>query len=99
MNRKHLLAATVALVPLALAGAAHSGEMSLKLEPGLAVPLGDPQARIYDVGGGQSLKALFGLTPFLDVGPSATFIMLPASAPLSEAGGVWGLGGGLRLKR
>lgn len=90
-----LVVALVVVAPLP----ARSQEMALKLEPGFAIPLTDPQAQIYDVGGGQSIKALFGLTPFLDVGPTVSFLMLPATVPLAESGVVWGLGGGLRLKR
>ena len=72
---------------------------SITLEPGVAVPLTVPQSELYEVGAGQSLKALFGLTPYLAVGPSASFLFLPDSAEGVESGVVWGLGGGLRLAR
>ena len=78
---------------------AQAVDVSFKLEPGLAVPLSAPQSRIYDVGGSESLKLLFGLTPYLDIGPAASFTLLPAAAAQAESGMVWGLGGGLRLKR
>jgi outer membrane protein OmpA-like peptidoglycan-associated protein len=65
----------------------------------VAIPLGAPQSQVYGVGGGQSVKALFGLTRYLDVGPAVSFLFLPASASAAEAGVVWGFGGGLRLKR
>jgi outer membrane protein OmpA-like peptidoglycan-associated protein len=87
------------LVVLALPGAANAGDFSLKLEPGLAIPLSDPQSQIYDVGGGESLKALFGINPYFDVGPTAFFLFLPAANDQAAAGGVWGFGGGLRIKR
>jgi outer membrane protein OmpA-like peptidoglycan-associated protein len=100
MLRKFSLVSLIAVALLGLLpSVARATEFTLKLEPGLAIPLSDPQADLYDVGGGQSIKALFGLTPFLDVGPSASFLMLPASASGAEAGVVWGLGAGLRLKR
>jgi outer membrane protein OmpA-like peptidoglycan-associated protein len=63
------------------------------------IPTTAPQSEIYDVGGGQSLKALFGLSPYLDIGPTASFLFLPAATPLAESGVAWGLGGGFRLKR
>lgn len=44
------------------------------------------------------MKALFGLTPYLDIGPTASFLMLPAATAGAESGVVWALGGGLRLK-
>jgi outer membrane protein OmpA-like peptidoglycan-associated protein len=85
-------------VLFALPAAADTGDFSLKLEPGLTIPLSKPQSEIYDVGGGLSLKALFALTSYLDIGPTASFVLLPAEQDLAESGVVWGLGGGLRLK-
>lgn len=87
------------LAVLAFPMAARAGDFSLKLEPGVSIPLTAPQSQLYGVGGGQTLKALFGLTPYLDIGPSASFMLLPASAPAAESGVAWGLGAGLRLKR
>jgi len=72
---------------------------SVKLEPGIAIPLTTPQSDIYDIGGGQSLKVLFGLTKWLDIGPAVTFILLPSENETGESGVVWGFGGGIRLKR
>ena len=89
----------VVVVVLALPRAANAVSYGLKLEPGIAIPLSSPQSQIYNVGGGESLKALFGLTPYFDVGPSAFFLFLPAEQKLAASGSVWGLGGGLRLKR
>jgi outer membrane protein OmpA-like peptidoglycan-associated protein len=75
------------------------GEISFKLEPGIAIPLSAPQSRVYDVGGAEALKLLFGLTPYLDIGPTASFLMLPSAAGGGESGVVWALGGGVRIKR
>jgi outer membrane protein OmpA-like peptidoglycan-associated protein len=88
-----------AVAMLALPLAANAGDFSLKIEPGVSIPLTAPQSQIYGVGGGQSLKALFGLTSYLDIGPSASFMMLPATASMGESGVAWGFGAGLRLKR
>jgi len=84
---------------LALPPAAYAEDVSFKLEPGVAVPLSAPQSDIYDVGGAQAIKALFGLTPYLDVGPTVSFLYLPAAKADAEGGVVWGLGAGARLKR
>jgi outer membrane protein OmpA-like peptidoglycan-associated protein len=89
----------VLVVVLALPKAANAANFSLKLEPGIAIPLSAPQSQIYDVGGGQSLEALFGINRYLDVGPTAFFLFLPAENKLAASGSVWGFGGGLRLKR
>jgi outer membrane protein OmpA-like peptidoglycan-associated protein len=84
---------------LSLPVSAHALDFSIGLEPGVAIPLSPPQSRIYDVGGGQALKARFDITSYLDVGPTASFMLLPASTPDAESGIAWGMGAGLRLKR
>jgi hypothetical protein len=78
---------------------AQLGDFALKVEPGVAIPLTHPQSRIFDVGGGQTIKALWTLNKYLDVGPSATFMYLPAETSMNEAGTAWTFGGGLRVKR
>src|SRR5580698_3690934 len=93
------LVVLVVLVVLALPKAANAVHVSLKLEPGIAIPLSAPQSQIYDVGGGESLKALVRINRYLDVGPTGFFLFLPAEQKLAASGSVWGLGGGLRLKR
>ena len=93
------LVVLVAVFILALPKAANALTFGIKLEPGIAIPLSAPQSGIYDVGGGESLKVLFGINRYLDVGPGAFFVILPAEQKLAASGSVWGLGGGLRLKR
>jgi outer membrane protein OmpA-like peptidoglycan-associated protein len=78
---------------------ANAQSFSFKLEPGVPIPLSAPQSSLFDTGGGQSLKALFGLSPFIDIGPSATVLVLPDADRATEPGIVWGFGGGLRVKR
>jgi outer membrane protein OmpA-like peptidoglycan-associated protein len=94
-----VLAHSLAMGLLTWNTSAHAVELSFKLEPGVAIPLSAPQSRIYDVGGSESVKLLLGLTPYLDIGPTASFTLLPAGTAQGESGIVWGLGGGLRLKR
>lgn len=78
---------------------AELGDFAFKAELGFAIPLTDPQSQIFKVGGGQTLKALWTLNPYLDVGPSATFLTLPADASGGEAGTAWTFGGSARVKR
>ena len=78
---------------------AEQGTFALKIEPGLAIPLSSPQAHLFDVGGGQTAKGLFALSPSWDIGPSLTFLALPAADSVSEAGTAWTFGGSVRLKR
>lgn len=78
---------------------ARLGDFTLKLDTGLAIPLTDPQSRIFKLGGSQTIKALWSLSPYVDVGPSATFLALPAETSPNEAGTAWTFGGSVRLKR
>jgi outer membrane protein OmpA-like peptidoglycan-associated protein len=73
--------------------------MSLKLEPGLAVALSNPQSQRTEAGVGQTIKLLFGLTPYLEVGPSAAFTTLPATMSMTDAGTSWALGATARVMR
>jgi outer membrane protein OmpA-like peptidoglycan-associated protein len=94
-----IFAPWVALVLLVLPTAANAVDVSLKLEPAVAIPLSAPQSERFAVGGGESLKLLVGVTPWLDIGPTASFHFLPPGESFDESGVIWGFGGGLRLKR
>jgi outer membrane protein OmpA-like peptidoglycan-associated protein len=94
-----IIAAGVAALSVVFSRPARAVDFTLALEPGVAIPLSAPQSQVYGVGVGQSLKALVGLTPYLDIGPNVSFMILPASAALAESGVVWGFGAGPRLKR
>lgn len=100
--REPAMVRTTWCIPLLLLGssvAAHADEFSLKVEPGVSMPLTAPQSTIYDDGGSQSVKALYGLTSYLDIGPAISFMLLPAAVEGMESGVAWGFGGGARLKR
>jgi hypothetical protein len=81
--------------------AAQAGEVSLKLQPGLAVPLPASRSQRFDVGSAASLQALLGLARYVDVEFGVGFVGLPmSSAQLSSLPGVaCTYGAGLRLKR
>lgn len=93
------LGAGAVLSLVGLPTAAHAVDLSFKIEPGLTIPLTTPQSQIYDVGFGQTVKVLFGLTSFLDIGPSASFTYLPNELEGGQAAVAWTVGAGLRLKR
>jgi outer membrane protein OmpA-like peptidoglycan-associated protein len=78
---------------------ARIGDFALKVEPGVALPLTNPQSRIFKTGGGETIKALWVVNEYMDVGPSATFLTLPAEASGGEAGTAWAFGGSLRFRR
>ncbi len=76
-----------------------AGDFALKIEPGLAIPLSRPQSQRFELGGGQTVKALWALSEQLDLGPSVTFMSLPSEVDSRESGTAWMFGGSLRLKR
>jgi outer membrane protein OmpA-like peptidoglycan-associated protein len=73
--------------------------MSLSIEPGLAMALTNPQSRRTEAGFGQTLNLLFGVTPYLALGPTAAFTTLPSAPSMSTPGTAWAFGGGARLMR
>jgi outer membrane protein OmpA-like peptidoglycan-associated protein len=78
---------------------AKAGDFALKIESGVAIPLTDPQSDRFKVGGGQTIKALWTLNPYLDLGPSATFLALPTKIAGTDLGTAWTFGGSVRVKR
>lgn len=76
-----------------------AGDFSLRIEPGISVPLTDPQAQRFVVGGSQTVKAAWNLSRYFDLGPSVGFLALPSAATGDNPGTAWLFGAGLRLKR
>lgn len=71
----------------------------LVIEPGVSAPLTAPQSELFELGGSQSVKGLFGLNRYLSLGPSATYLNLPSQTAGAEAGVIWGFGAAMRLQR
>jgi outer membrane protein OmpA-like peptidoglycan-associated protein len=80
---------------------ATAGDLSGKVEPGVAFPLTQQQSQRFDLGGGGAAKLLFGLGPYLDVSAGVLVFALPVATNSLSAGTgtAWGYGPGLRLKR
>jgi hypothetical protein len=76
-----------------------AGDFSLKTELGVAFPLNTPQSQLFQPGGSESLKALWALSRYFDLGPSATYLVLPTQADPSILGTAWAFGGSLQFKR
>jgi outer membrane protein OmpA-like peptidoglycan-associated protein len=74
------------------------GNFALQVEPGVALPLTNPQSGIFKTGGGQTLKALWVVNDALNIGPSATFLTLPTETAHGEAGTAWTFGGSVRFR-
>lgn len=98
---KTLGATLVGLACLALPSIAQAQEFTLRVEPGVAFPVGNPQHQRFDVGGALALKPEFSFGPgnVVSVGPSAQVIALPSTIDGVDAGTAWQFGGFLRLKR
>ena len=103
-----LAAATLLLAPFAQSAdqpslgkplPAEPGDFSLKIETGVVIPLTTPQSQLFAVGGAQTIKGLWALNQYLDLGPSVSFMALPTQATLSNPGTAWTFGASLRLKR
>jgi hypothetical protein len=60
--------------------------ISVRLEPGLALAITEPQSQRTDAGFAQTIKLFLGITRFLDIGPTSTFTTLPASSAMADAG-------------
>ena len=97
---RSLAACSFGLFLFAFPAPARAFDWGVKLETGLATPLGTPQAELFNPGLGASLKGLIGLGRYVDVQAGLTFIGLAArpGAPSSDLGVGWGYGAGLRLK-
>lgn len=93
-------------VSVVLAGAclftttiAQAQEFSLRVEPGVAIPLTNPQADRFDVGGALAVKPEIGIGSYFSVGPSFSLIGLPSDVSGVDAGTILGFGGFGRVKR
>jgi outer membrane protein OmpA-like peptidoglycan-associated protein len=75
------------------------GDLALKLEPGLTIPLSQPQSGTFNLGGSQTIKAFVTISPFLDFGPSVAFLALPHENSALSPGMAWSYGLGFRVKR
>lgn len=77
--------------------------VSLRLEPGVAVPLTKPQTQRFGLGGAVALKPELtlgtGTALDLGLGPSLQVMQLHSRLPGVDDGNAWSYGGFLRLKR
>lgn len=73
-------------------------QLSIKVEPGVAAALTDPQSAMTEAGFRQAVKVLFGVSRYFAVGPSVAFTMLPTAAT-GDSGTSWGFGATARVER
>lgn len=96
LNIGVLAAAAILLAPTV--AMADGTDITLRAEPGVAVPLTQPQTDRFGVGGDVALKPTYTFLPYLD--GNVTFSLLDLSSRVSgvSSGTAVGVGGGLRLK-
>lgn len=78
---------------------AQAQDTTLRLEPGVAIPLGHPQTDHFNVGADGMVKLDIPVTGFLDIVPGVGVLALTDSSSFDKTGTAWMAGGGLRLKR
>jgi|SRR5579859_1783812 len=91
----------VKMISIMLAGAsilvlpslAHAdNNLSLKLEPGIAVPLTSPQSNRFDAGGAVAVTGLIAPTPWFAFGPTLSMVALSSNLDGIDTGAAWGGG-------
>lgn len=102
MKIKHLFASLIiacASLITTNAFAQNIGDLSLRLEPGLAVPVFAPQNQLFNPGVSLGAKVGISLCPWFDLGPSVSAMWLSSNIPNTSAGEATFLGGYARIKR
>lgn len=91
--------ALVACGLLAVPVLAQAQTLTLRLEPGVAIPLASPQSDRFHVGGAFALKPELGLGSYFSVGPALSIMALPSAVPGVATGTAWTAGAFARVKR
>lgn len=100
MNMKRMFAGLAVFAALLAAPSiASAQELTLRAEPGVAIPTTDPQAQRFGVGAALALKPELTVGHYLGLGPSVQVMQLPSNVSGVDAGNAWSFGGFLRLKR
>jgi outer membrane protein OmpA-like peptidoglycan-associated protein len=101
MNRLSKVSAAMLAGSLAilLPTIASAEEVSVKLEPGVAIPLTHPQSDRFDVGGAVSGKLLAHPTSWFAFGPSLGVVALPSHLNGIETGTAYEAGIGAVIRR
>lgn len=84
---------------LALPVIARAQELTLRVEPGVAIPVTDPQDQRFHPGAALAVKPEIGLGSYFSVGPSLSLVALPSKLSGVDTGTIMALGGFARLKR
>jgi outer membrane protein OmpA-like peptidoglycan-associated protein len=99
--RKLVKMFNVALIGIGLltANVANAQEFSVRVEPGIAIPAGDPQDDRFDVGASLAVKPELTVGSWVGVGPSSSVTVFHSTLEGIDPPVIWTLGGFLRIKR
>jgi outer membrane protein OmpA-like peptidoglycan-associated protein len=100
--RKHLLSLTAILAgtsALLLQTTAQAQELSLRLEPGVAIPVTAPQNNRFKVGGDLAVKPGITFAHYFTAGPAVSVLALPSNISGIDTGTAYTFGGFLQVKR
>lgn len=78
---------------------AQAQDLSLRVEPGVALSLTTPQSQRFKVGGDIAVKPELGIGSYFSLGPSVSLLAVPSSINGIDTGTAWTLGGFVRVKR
>ena len=73
--------------------------VSVRVEPGVAVPMGNPQEERFYPGFAADLKPELSIFDIFSFGPSLATVVFPSNVDGVDAPALWGLGGFIRFKR
>jgi outer membrane protein OmpA-like peptidoglycan-associated protein len=97
---RHYLSAFLIGAGLFVSSQSSAQNLSLRVEPGVAVPLTNPQAQVFDTGVAVALKPELTLAHYVGVGPAIQYLYLPTNnKAVADDGAAWSLGGFVRVKR
>lgn len=100
MNMKKMFTGfAVVATMLAATSIASAQEVTLRVEPGVAIPTTDPQAQRFGVGAAVAVKPELTLGSWVGLGPSVQVMHLPSNVSGVDPGNAWSYGGFLRVKR
>lgn len=81
------------------ASAQEQDHLTLRVEPGVAIPLTTPQSQRFKIGGDLAIKPEVGIGSYFSFGPALTVLALPSNVSGIDTGTAWTLGGFARVKR
>lgn len=95
----HFLFISILLLWIPALAQAQDSYVSLRVEPGVAVPVGSPQDDRFGIGGAVAIKPEFSIYDIVSLGPSLSVVAFVSNVAGVDTPTMWGLGGFIRLKR